>query len=242
MKSKLLLSTAALVAGIALASAQDTPRGGGQPGGQPGGAAQSQGTPGGAAQSQGAPGGGAQDRQQSQSPTGGGQAQQDQGQKGQKDQGKQGQKDQGKDQGKQGQTQRGQRDQTTGQQSPAAQGQRDQTPAKTERGQRDQGQARQGPAGGQAEQGRSGSTVNLSTEQRTRVRETVLVGGNAPRVNNVNFSVRVGTAVPRSVRVVAVPPLLVEIHPQWRGYMYFVVGDEIIIVDRRHRIVAVLPV
>jgi hypothetical protein len=236
MKGKLLLSTAALVAGIALASAQDTPRGGGQPGGQPGGAAQSQ----------GAPGGGAQDRQQSQSPKGGGQAQQDQGKKGQKDQGKQVQKDQGKDQGKQGQTQRGQRDQTTGQreQSPSAQGQRDQTPAKTERGQRDQGrdQGKQGPAGGQAEQGRSGSAVNLSTEQRTRIRETVLVGGNAPRVNNVNFSVRVGTVVPRTVRVVAVPSVLVEIHPQWRGYMYFVVGDEIIIVDRNHRIIAVLAV
>jgi hypothetical protein len=228
MKGKLLLSTAALVAGIALASAQDTPRGGGQPGGQPGGAAQSP----------AAPGGGAQDRQQSPSPQGGGgQAQQDQGKKGQKDQGKQGQKE-GKDQGKQGQT-TGQREQ-----SPSAQGQRDQSPAKTERGQRDQGrdQGKQGPAGGQAEQGRGGSAPNLSTEQRTRIRETVLVGGNAPRVNNVNFSVRVGTVVPRTVRVVAVPSVLVEIHPQWRGYMYFVVGDEIIIVDRNHRIIAVLAV
>ena len=222
MKGKLLLSTAALVAGIALASAQDTPRGGGQPGG--------------AAQSPAAPGG-AQDRQQSPSPQGGGQAQQDQGKKGQKDQGKQGQKE-GKDQGKQGQT-TGQREQ-----SPSAQGQREQSPAKTERGQRDQGrdQGKQGPAGGQAEQGRGGSAPNLSTEQRTRIRETVLVGGNAPRVNNVNFSVRVGTVVPRTVRVVAVPSVLVEIHPQWRGYMYFVVGDEIIIVDRNHRIIAVLAV
>ena len=65
--------------------------------------------------------------------------------------------------------------------------------------------------------------------------------GNAPRATNVNFSVSVGTAVPTSVRVVAVPSVLVEIHPEWRG-MYFVVGDQIIIVDRRHRIVAVLDV
>ena len=63
-----------------------------------------------------------------------------------------------------------------------------------------------------------------------------------PRVNNVNFAVRVGTAVPTSVRVVEVPPALIEIHPQWRGHMYFVVGDEIIIVDRNHRIVAVIEV
>jgi hypothetical protein len=250
MKSKLLLSTAALVAGISLASAQDMPRGGAQPGGQPGGAAQSQ----------GAPGAGGQDRPQSQSPQNrGGQAQQgmpDKGKQGQsernrettgqapqKEQGKQGQRE---EKGKEGQTQRGQRDrdQTTGQgqrdQSPSAQGQRDQSPSR-EQGQTQQRQ--QGPAGGQAEQGRSGgSTVNLTTEQRTKIRETVLVGGNAPRVSNVNFSLRVGTVVPTSVHVVEVAPVLVEIHPEWRGFMYFVVGDEIIIVDRNHHIVAILAV
>jgi Protein of unknown function (DUF1236) len=42
---------------------------------------------------------------------------------------------------------------------------------------------------------------------------------------------RVGTTVPSSVRVVAVPPALIEIYPQWRGHMYFVVGDQIIIVE-----------
>jgi Protein of unknown function (DUF1236) len=69
-----------------------------------------------------------------------------------------------------------------------------------------------------------------------------LAGGNVPRVNNVNFSLRAGTTVPTSVRVVEVPPALIEIHPQWRGHMYFVVGDQIIIVDRNHRIVAVIEV
>jgi hypothetical protein len=66
--------------------------------------------------------------------------------------------------------------------------------------------------------------------------------GNAPRATNVNFSVSVGTVVPTSVRVVAVPSILVDIHPEWRAYMYFVVGDQIIIVDRNHRIIAVLDV
>jgi hypothetical protein len=59
--------------------------------------------------------------------------------------------------------------------------------------------------------------VNLTTQQRTEIRQTVLAGGNVPRVNNVNFSLRAGTTVPTSVRVVAVPPALIEIHPQWRG-------------------------
>jgi hypothetical protein len=45
------------------------------------------------------------------------------------------------------------------------------------------------------------------------------------------------------VKVVPVPPTLVEIHPAWRGYSYFIVDDEIIIVEPRTlRIVAVLDV
>jgi hypothetical protein len=84
--------------------------------------------------------------------------------------------------------------------------------------------------------------VNLTTEQRTKIRQTVLTGGNVPRASNVNFSVSVGTAVPTSVRVVEVPSVIVDIHPQWRGFWYFVVGDEIIIVDRNHKIVAILAV
>jgi hypothetical protein len=84
--------------------------------------------------------------------------------------------------------------------------------------------------------------VNLTTEQRTKIRQTVLAGGNVPRASNVNFSINVGTVVPTSVRVVEVPSVIVDIHPQWRGFWYFVVGDEIIIVDRNHKIVAILAV
>jgi hypothetical protein len=42
-----------------------------------------------------------------------------------------------------------------------------------------------------------------------------------PRVSNVNFSISVGTSVPETVRVVEVSPVLIEIHPEWRGHMYF---------------------
>jgi hypothetical protein len=62
-----------------------------------------------------------------------------------------------------------------------------------------------------------------------------------PRVNNVNFALNVGVSVPRSVRVVEVPPALIEIYPQWRGHEYFVVNDEIVIVDRSRKIVSTLP-
>jgi hypothetical protein len=258
MRSKLLIGTAALLAGVALASAQNMPGGGREA------PAQNQGA-------QGAQGGAAGDRQspspQSRPTQRGqdkqGQAQQgSQGQRGQKDQttgqAPQGQSDQPKDQKAQGRDsqkdkaqtqQRGQRDrdQTTGQsprdqsQSPA-QTQRDQSP--TQQGQppqRQQGQQGQ-PSQGQAQRGQSGGSVTLTTEQRTKIRETVLVGGNAPRASNVNFSLNVGTSVPTSVRVVEVPPTLIEIYPEWRGHLYFVVGDEIIIVDRNHRIIAVIEV
>src|SRR5262247_102366 len=99
-----------------------------------------------------------------------------------------------------------------------------------------------GQTGTQTGQGQSGSTsASLSTEQRTKVRETVLKGGNVNRVSNVNFNVSVGTVVPRSVHLVTVPSTIVEIHPAWRGYQYFVVNDEIIIVEPGTlRIVAVI--
>ena len=82
----------------------------------------------------------------------------------------------------------------------------------------------------------------MTGEQKTKVRETVLRGGSAPRVTTVNFNISVGTAVPTTVRVVELPPVLIEYYPDWRGYLYFVYNDEIIIVDRNHRIIAVLQV
>jgi len=84
--------------------------------------------------------------------------------------------------------------------------------------------------------------VNLTAEQRTKIRTTVLQGSNAPRVSNVNFSLSVGTVVPRTVRVVAVPEVIIEIHPEWRRYKYFVVNEQIIIVDDDFRIIAVFTV
>ena len=84
--------------------------------------------------------------------------------------------------------------------------------------------------------------MTLTSEQRIRVRQTVLAGGNVSRVNNVNFALTVGTVVPTSVRVVTVHDTLISIHPEWRGHSYFVVNDDIIIVDSGHRIVAMVPV
>jgi hypothetical protein len=95
---------------------------------------------------------------------------------------------------------------------------------------------------GAAERPMTSKNVSLTTEQKTTIREKVLTS-SAPRVTNVNFDIKVGTVVPRTVRVAPLPITIVEIEPEWRGYMYFVSGDEIIVVEPSSlRIVAVLDV
>jgi hypothetical protein len=44
---------------------------------------------------------------------------------------------------------------------------------------------------------------------------------SAPRVDHVDFSLSVGTAVPPTLRIVVVPKTIIEIQPSWRGYEYF---------------------
>jgi hypothetical protein len=95
---------------------------------------------------------------------------------------------------------------------------------------------------GQAGQAGGGAQAQISTEQRTQIRQTVMQGGDAPRVSSVNFSLSVDTVVPRTVKYVPLPPRAVEIYPAWRGYHFFIVGDQIVIVESGSlRIVAVIP-
>ncbi|MEA2993261.1 MAG: hypothetical protein QOD40_2181 [Alphaproteobacteria bacterium] len=91
--------------------------------------------------------------------------------------------------------------------------------------------------------GAAGANVTLNTEQKTKIRETVIKQSGAPRVANVNFSLSIGTAVPKTVKLARVPSTIIEIQPAWREYEYFLVGDQIVIVDPRNmHIVAVLAV
>ncbi len=60
----------------------------------------------------------------------------------------------------------------------------------------------------------------------------------------MNFAVHTGAVVPTSVHVVAIStfPILIETFPQYRDYSFFVVEDEIVFVDRGHKVVDVVPV
>jgi hypothetical protein len=78
--------------------------------------------------------------------------------------------------------------------------------------------------------GKHGGSVQISQDQRTKIRGIIGSGGGA-RIANVNFSVSVGAMVPRSVHIEVLPEDVVEIVPQYQGFDYIVVGDEILIVD-----------
>ena len=76
------------------------------------------------------------------------------------------------------------------------------------------------------------------------IRDTIINASGAPRVGSVDFDVAVGTAIPRGrIHIIPVPETLVQIEPEWRGFLYFIVRDELVIVNPEDmRIVAVVPV
>jgi hypothetical protein len=97
---------------------------------------------------------------------------------------------------------------------------------------------RQGATTGQGAAG-SGS-ASLTTEQRTKIK-TNIRQTNVKRETNVNFNISVGTTIPRTVTLHALPPAVIEVYPQWRGYRFVLVRDEIIIIEPdTYRIVAVI--
>jgi hypothetical protein len=88
-------------------------------------------------------------------------------------------------------------------------------------------------------QGAATGSANLSTEQRTKI--TTIIRQNKVEPAHLNVSVRVGTRVPESVRFYPLPAEVFVIYPEWRGYDYIVVGNQILVINpRTHEIVAIL--
>jgi Protein of unknown function (DUF1236) len=90
--------------------------------------------------------------------------------------------------------------------------------------------------------GQAGAGAKLSVDQRTKI-TTVIRNEHVAPVTNIDFAVSVGTRVPRErVSLRPLPTEVITIYPEWRGYEFFLVRDEIIVVDPRSlEIVAVLP-
>jgi hypothetical protein len=88
--------------------------------------------------------------------------------------------------------------------------------------------------------GQAGAGAKLSGEQRTRI-TTVIRDQHVAPITDVSFSISVGTRVPRDVSFHPLPEEIVTIYPDWRGYEFILVRDQIIVVDpRSFEIVAVL--
>jgi hypothetical protein len=83
-------------------------------------------------------------------------------------------------------------------------------------------------------------SASLQTEQKTRLSQAVATLDVKP-ITNANFSIAVGTAVPQTVSLRPLPSTIVAVIPQYQGYNFFVVRDEIVIVEpSSHRIVDVI--
>jgi hypothetical protein len=88
--------------------------------------------------------------------------------------------------------------------------------------------------------GQAGAGAKLSSEQRTKI-TTVIRDQHIAPVNNVNFSISVGTRVPRDVSFHPLPAEIVTIYPDWRGYEFILVRDQIVVVNpQTFEIVAVI--
>ncbi len=91
---------------------------------------------------------------------------------------------------------------------------------------------RNGAAKSATTTGQAGAGAKLSTEQRSKI-TTVIKSQHVQPVTNVNFSISVGTRVPRNVGFHPLPAEIVTIYPEWRGYEFFLVNNQIIVVNPR---------
>jgi hypothetical protein len=76
----------------------------------------------------------------------------------------------------------------------------------------------------------SGVKVSISAEQRQKV-QSVFVKHRSEAKVNIDVDVKVGTKVPRTVKLVAIPQDILVIVPEYREYRYFIVEEKVVIVD-----------
>ena len=80
--------------------------------------------------------------------------------------------------------------------------------------------------------GQAGAGAKLSTEQHTRI-TTVIRNQHVEPLRNVNFSIAVGSRVPRDVSFHPLPAEVVTVYPEWRGYEFVLVNNQIIVINPR---------
>jgi hypothetical protein len=86
--------------------------------------------------------------------------------------------------------------------------------------------------------------VQLDDQQRTKISASIRDQKGLKRVErtSINFNINVGTVVPRTIGLAPLPAPIYAVVPAYRGFLYIVVGDELLIVHpRTYEIVAVIP-
>ena len=84
------------------------------------------------------------------------------------------------------------------------------------------------------------ATAAPPAEKRTQI-VSAIKSEKIQETTNVNFNISVGATIPSTVRFHPLPPRIVEIYPEWRGYdVVFVHGRYIIVRPETHEIVYII--
>jgi hypothetical protein len=84
--------------------------------------------------------------------------------------------------------------------------------------------------------------VQVSGEKRDRVQAGFKSHGDVKHVTDVNVNISVGSRASRDWAFVPVPVAVIEVVPEYRGYVFAYVGDDYVVCDPdTYEIVAVLP-
>ena len=70
----------------------------------------------------------------------------------------------------------------------------------------------------------------------------MMVKDRTAHIDHADFSVKVGAVLPKTVHITVVPEEIVTVVPEYRGFDYVVVGEDVLIINPDTlRIVAVIP-
>jgi uncharacterized protein DUF1236 len=100
--------------------------------------------------------------------------------------------------------------------------------------------AKDGKSGATTGNAATSATAGPPAEKRTQI-VSAIKSEKIEQTTNVNFNISVGATVPSTVRFHPLPPRIVEIYPEWRGYEVILVSGRYIVVrPRTHEIVYII--
>ena len=99
----------------------------------------------------------------------------------------------------------------------------------------------QNSSGEAADIEKSATPLKLTDAQREQIR-FYFRGQSANRLKSVDFSLAIGAAVPRKVKLQKLPAQISSVIGGYQGDDYLIVGDQLVIVDpSARRVVAIVP-